>query len=114
MSKTRVSLMVGMSPELKDAIELHAGKQNRPTAEIARLALAAYVGYDLATESSSKTETRGRPKQYASRDERKAAGRQRRAEKRKVAKALLQNLEREDAAKQRAGLAAAVATKEAK
>lgn len=105
--------MVGMSPELKDAIELHAGKLNRPTAEIARQALASFVGYDLAAEAAQRTETRGRPKQYGSREERKEAGRKRRAEKRKVAKALLQNLEREDAAKQRAGLAAAVAAREA-
>ena len=81
---TRETIMVTMSDTMKEALDAYAGKQNETRSHIVRAAIAQYIGYDMQDEPQA-----GRPRKYASREERKRVQRERNKLKRKLANELL-------------------------
>ena len=61
---SNVTLAVGVSPAFKDALGEYAESHKTSSNDIARKAIAAYIGYDLAAEQANRVETRGRPRKY--------------------------------------------------
>lgn len=110
----RTSLMVGMSEELKDAVGVWAQSRDLSVAEVVREAIAKHIGYDLETKMAERVENRGRPRLFANKTERRAAGRERRKAKRDLAKQLLADFEKQDADSQREAFAAAVEASDAR
>lgn len=111
MSSTRTSQMFGLSPELKDAIGEWAQANDMSIAQCIREAVAEYIEYDLTqdNESLGKSESKGRPKVYENKAARREASRARKKVKREVAKGLIAEAEKLDAAAQRDALAQDVA-----
>lgn len=81
---TRETVMVTMSDTMKEALDAYAGKQNETRSHIVRAAIAQYIGYDMQDEPQA-----GRPRKYASREERKRVQRERNKLKRRLANELL-------------------------
>ena len=50
MSAERTTILLQLSPELKDAIQLAATKKNVSAASFIRSLVATYVGYDLTAD----------------------------------------------------------------
>ena len=68
---SNINHVVGMSAELREALSIFATQQNVSMSDCMRTAIAQYIGYDLAAEKADKVERRGRPRKYATDEERK-------------------------------------------
>lgn len=108
----RTSQIIGMSEELKQALGEWAFANNTSVADAGRRAIAAFIDYDLEAEDEGSS--RGRPRTYANKTERRAAARARNKERRELAKRLIEQHEREQRDAELAKMAASVAKREAK
>lgn len=84
----KTHLMIVISEAQKDALGVYAMKHDRSIASVVREAIASQIGYDFSTEVKP-VETRGRPRKYATDEERKNANKVRAAAQRQLVKQLL-------------------------
>jgi hypothetical protein len=109
----RKSMMYGLSEGLKEAIGEFAAANDQSMADVIRSAVAAKIGYDLEKDAQDRSEgRRGRPKVYGSKEERRAASRQRSKDRRALTKQLLEDFNRQQAKEQLAKMAESVEARE--
>lgn len=94
---SKLNVVIGMSEQLKDALDIYAQSKKRSTADVVRTAIADMIGYDLKAEKANSIERRGRPKVYATEAERKAAVAQRAKEQRAEARRLVDQYRQQQA-----------------
>ncbi len=95
------TLLLSLTTTLKDAIGVAANKQNISSSELIRRAVANAIGYDLEAEKEEKrkNERRGRPRLYATSEERIAAARERTQTQRELITKLMDHVGQQDHAK---------------
>lgn len=102
------SLVVSISILQKEQAATFAQQNNVSLSSVVRRALAEATGYDLEEEIGSKIERRGRPRKYASDEDRKEAARERTRVRDELTRRLLedhqQQIRRRDAEKLEASL----------
>ena len=86
----RAQILFQTSHELKDAIGAFAQEKNMTSSEVIRLAVAIYIGYDIAAASL----TQGPRKKYANKEARLEAQKNRAKEERNTLKTLLEDFAR--------------------
>lgn len=97
----KTSVLVHMSVLLKDAIGVAAQQQNMSVANLVRVAVAAYIGYDLAEDINTPL---GRPRVYANKEERIRAQNERTRTARLTARALMEYAKHAEHVANREGL----------
>lgn len=92
------TLLLSLTTALKDAIGVAANKQNISSSELIRRAVANAIGYDLEAEKQEKkkNERRGRPRLYATSEERIAAARERTQTQRELTNKLLEHVRQQE------------------
>lgn len=100
---TKVSVPVMMSAEQEEALSAYATERNLSRSEVARQAIATFVGYDLEGEAPTQRRTK-----YATPAEREAARKAAAKARRDDQKALLEAVKRFQATQDIAALAASL------
>lgn len=86
----------GMSEELREALAVYAQQHNVSVAQVVREAVAHRIGYDLGTDAAETRRT-GRPKKYASVEERRRARRAASKARRELRNKLVQEYKQQEA-----------------
>lgn len=89
VTEEKTSILLQLTVEFKDALGQYAQEHNKPSAEIIRLAIAIYIGYDVEKASIPS----GRPRIYASKEDRLEAQKKKTKKERDLVKQLMADYE---------------------